>query len=419
MKIHYTFLLLFILSISSSTYAQVPVVSSITGPSTVCSTPAAGKTFTAVATNTPTSYMWSVTPSAGVVITNSTSAVATISFSTVNQTYTITVTASNGAGTSAPLTKSVFVYETPNVTFSGSTNFCKGYPTSLQASSTNLSASTTLVNYNWLPSAGLSSTTGPSVTASPTVITTYTLTGTIGNCSHSIPITITPKDSPTISVNSVSVDVCVGQSTTLTASGATSFTWTGGITNGVGFTPQFNNFYYVSGTGANGCIDSAGVTVNINPYPVIFASVSPTLICTGNTSTLTITGNATTYSINSIPVAVSSTLSPANSTTYTIIGSTIYGCRDTVKVALKVSPCIGIKENFTETNKLLIYPNPNKGTFIIKGSDNEKALIVNEIGQIIKTIYLTEGKEETITGLPNGIYIIISNTSRSKVVIQQ
>lgn len=415
MKIRYTFFLLFLVSLFS--YAQVPVISSITGPSTLCSMPAAGKTYTASATNSPTSYMWSVSPSAGVVITNGTSAIATISFSTVNQTYIITVTATNGSGTSAPLSKNVFVYETPNVTFSGSTNFCSGSPTALQASSTNLSASTTLVNYTWLPSAGLSSTTGPSVTAFPMVTTIYTLTGTIGNCSQSIPITITPKNSPTITVNTVSVDVCVGQSTTLTASGANSYTWTGGISNGVGFTPQFNNFYIVSGTGANGCVDSVGVTVNVNPYPVISAAVNPTLICSGKSATLAISGNASTFSINSNPVAATSTLSPANSTTYTIIGSTIYGCTDTVKVSIKVSPCVGIKENYAEANKLLIYPNPNNGTFIIKGWANEKAVIVNELGQIIRTLYLSEGKQEVINGLPNGIYSIISNTSRNRVVI--
>lgn len=69
-----------------------------------------------------------------------------------------------------------------NVTASDST-ICGG-STTLTATGAN--------NYTWSPATGLSSTTGASVSASPTVTTTYTVIGTIGNClADTTTITIT------------------------------------------------------------------------------------------------------------------------------------------------------------------------------------------------------------------------------------
>ncbi len=69
-----------------------------------------------------------------------------------------------------------------NVTASDST-ICGG-STTLTATGAN--------NYMWSPATGLSSTSGASVTASPTVTTTYTVIGTIGNClADTTTITIT------------------------------------------------------------------------------------------------------------------------------------------------------------------------------------------------------------------------------------
>ena len=68
-------------------------------------------------------------------------------------------------------------------------------------------------------------------------------------------------------VNLAHVTVCAGESVTLTASGGVSYSWTGGITNGVSFTPTVTTTYTVTGTDANGCTGTDQVTVTVNPLP--------------------------------------------------------------------------------------------------------------------------------------------------------
>jgi hypothetical protein len=175
--------------LSNQAYGQAPIMQSIDGLSSVCSPPAAQKNFTAVAINNPTQYNWSVIPSTGVVISNPSSQVTMISFPNTNLTYTIMCSAANAFGTSNVKTKIVTVYETPTVTFSGNNTFCQGSSTNLSASPTIISASSTL-SYSWSPSTGLNSTTSQNVVASPPTTTTYSVLLTIGSCTNMAMITV-------------------------------------------------------------------------------------------------------------------------------------------------------------------------------------------------------------------------------------
>ncbi|MFC4262015.1 T9SS type A sorting domain-containing protein [Ferruginibacter yonginensis] len=92
-----------------------------------------------------------------------------------------------------------------------SASFCSpsGSPVALTASG----AST----YAWSPAAGLSATTGASVTASPTGNTTYTVTGTDGNgCTNTATSVISVSASPVItSATALPTSVCSGGNTQL------------------------------------------------------------------------------------------------------------------------------------------------------------------------------------------------------------
>lgn len=55
--------------------------------------------------------------------------------------------------------------------------------------------------------------------------------------------------------------ICSGESTTLSGSGALSYVWDNGVTDGVPFTPVANNTYTVIGTDANGCSNTDQVSV--------------------------------------------------------------------------------------------------------------------------------------------------------------
>jgi hypothetical protein len=132
----------------------------------------------------------------------------------------------------------------------------------LQASATILMASPT-INYFWAPGTGLNTQSGPNVTASPTINTTYTVTATKGICYNTAAITVSVLPKPNVGASPASATVCFGGTVALAGTGANTYTWTGGITNGVPFTATASAFYMVTGTGANGCTDTSGTQVNV------------------------------------------------------------------------------------------------------------------------------------------------------------
>src|SRR5258706_8468605 len=80
--------------------------------------------------------------------------------------------------------------------------------------------------YIWTPSTNLSASTGSPVTASSSSTTTYTVTGTDNNgCSATTQVTVMVNPLPVITVTPPPA-ICNGQSATLTASGAQSYSWT-------------------------------------------------------------------------------------------------------------------------------------------------------------------------------------------------
>ncbi|MGZ4098247.1 MAG: T9SS type A sorting domain-containing protein [Bacteroidia bacterium] len=415
---------LFVLFISVASYAQVPVMGPITGPTSACSSPAQPNTYNASASNSPTAYAWSVFPSTGVIIANPISANTTINFPYSNGTYTIYCSASNGFGNSSQVTYTVNIFETPTVTFSGANTFCQGSSTALQASSTILAASTTIY-YNWTPPTGLNTTSGPNVMASPNVPTTYTVTGTIGNCSNTSTITITPLASPTLSCTIQNNPPCLGQTVTVNVFGASTYTFFGGIMNGVPFTPTTSVVnVLVTGANANGCTDTLATDIFVQQPPSFTAASNHSVICAGNPAIIYANGNANTYSLNAVQMnpngvqAASITITPTITTTYTLVGESSPGCKTSTTITQNVASCIGIAEHSSgSATGLILYPNPSKGRFVIISETDDNAIITNELGQVIKTITLIDGKEEAVSGLSEGIYFIVTSTSRKKLVV--
>jgi len=121
------------------------------------------------------------------------------------------------------------------------------------------------LTYAWTPTTGVTPATGigASITVAPTTTTTYTATGTDATtgCTVTGTATVTVSNvKPTVTIVATAPSVCSGISTTtLTASGATNYSWspTTGLTpaSGIGATvianPASNTVYTV--TGDNGC----------------------------------------------------------------------------------------------------------------------------------------------------------------------
>ena len=66
-----------------------------------------------------------------------------------------------------------------------------------------------------------------------------------------------------------------------------------------------------------------------------------------------------------------------------------------------------------------LFPNPNSGTFVLKGQLGESYAIVNELGQVVKEIKLNQVETIEIAGLKSGMYIVLSTAGleRKKMIV--
>ena len=310
------------------TVNQAPTLT--VNPATICE----GTNATLTASGAST-YTWS--PATGLSSTSD----ATITASpTVTTNYTIAATDGNGCTNSD--TTSVFVVTTLTVNVTN-TAICLGNSTTLTSSGAN--------TYTWTPSTGLSATSGATVTANPTVTTTYSITGMSGTCSASTTTTLTVNALPVITVNSGTI--CAGQETlTLTAGGASTYTWSPGLglNAASGATvianPTVTITYTIIGTDINTCTNTINSLVTVNQAPTV--TVNPTTICGGANATLTASG-ASTYTWSpvtglSATSGASVTASPTITTNYTIAATDGNGCKNSINsvVTVNQAPTISI-----------------------------------------------------------------------------
>ncbi len=221
----------------------------------------------------------------------------------------------------------------PTVTASASpSSICIGGSSTLSASGAN--------NYTWSHSLG----SGSSKTVAPTSTTTYSVTGTNQyGCTGTATVSVTVNPLPSVTASASPAAICNGATSVLTASGANTYNWSGGLGSGASktVTPSATTTYTVTGTSPAGCTGTATVSVTVNPLPSVSASASPAAICNGATSVLTASSNitGTTYSWNSpLGEGSSKTVTPTSTSSYTVTGMTTAGCTGTATVSVTVNP---------------------------------------------------------------------------------
>ncbi|MBK8143746.1 MAG: hypothetical protein IPK62_01480 [Bacteroidetes bacterium] len=140
-----------------------------------------------------------------------------------------------------------------------------------------------------------------------------------------------------VTASASSPSICSGASSTLTATGATNYTWDPGalLGNNIVVNPILTTTYTVTGNDA-GCGATATVTITVNT-PTVTASASPATICLGESSVLT-GGGATSYVWNPGALVGSPTVTPGATTTYTVIGTDALGCTATSVTSVTVNP---------------------------------------------------------------------------------
>ena len=228
------------------------------------------------------------------------------------------------ATTSVTITSS----STTSVTVNSST-VCAGTSAILTAT-----PSTAGGTFSWTPGGQTTS----SISVSPGSTTTYSVTYTLAGCSGTNNGIVTVKPLPTVTVNSPTI--CSGQTATLTANGATTYTWnTGSTTNPLTVSPTTNTNFTVTGI-TNGCTNTAVSNVSVISLPTV--TVNSPVICASQTATLTASG-AATYAWNTGSTANPLTVSPTTNTNFTVTGTT-NGCTNTAvsNVVVNSNPTVTV-----------------------------------------------------------------------------
>ncbi len=243
-----------------------------------------------------TSYTWS-----GLILNNTTFTPAT------STNYTVTATDANGCENTA--VKSITVNALPTISVIAT-------PTN---AATCLGSSLTLAGggattYTW--TGGITNNTS----FIPTTNTTYSVTGTDNNgCLNTAVKSITVNALPTLTISGAP-SVCLGNSVTLTASGASTYSWVAGsIGNTEIVNPTTNTTYTVNGTDANGCKNTTTKLITVNQNPVI--QVNSGTVCPGYSFTM-IPNGAVSYTFSN----ASNTVLPVSTTVYSVSGTNSLGC---------------------------------------------------------------------------------------------
>lgn len=234
-------------------------------------------------------------------------------------------------------------------------------------------------------------------------------------------VQITVHALPTVVAQVSDASVCPGQNVTFTGSGAQTYAWNNGVTNGTAISPITAGTYTVTGTDANGCVNTANVAVTINPVPTVNLG-NDIVICQSQAPVTLNAGTHTGYNWSTGFTTASIIVS--NTGNYSVSVSNAEGCTATDAVTVTVNACLGIEELALNTS---VSPNPTQGLINVAfGNKLTDAMIqVTDLqGKIIFKQSNFNGTETIIdlTATQAGIYFLNvaqgNQVSRSRIVKQ-
>ncbi len=272
----------------------LPILSVTPTTSTICE----GSNVTLNATGV-SDFIWS--PALGLNTTVGSSVIASPTITTI---YSITGTDINGC--SDVISTEVNVDPKPNIILTPpNADICIGSSINISAFGAN--------TYSWTPNFGLDNTNTQSVIANPTSSTNYTITGTdLNGCTNSANFQLNVGINPNISITPVNPIICEGENISLSASGASQYTWSPDINLSavsgimVNASPDVTTTYTLVGMDDIGCSDSVTTTISVNSLPSAqIQNNNGTTICTGDSAIVVVdvSGNPpwiVSYAVNGV-----------------------------------------------------------------------------------------------------------------------
>jgi CotH kinase protein/Secretion system C-terminal sorting domain len=224
---------------------------------------------------------------------------------------------------SAPITVNINPY--PVISIAGSNSACIGSPATITASGAT--------SYVW-STGQTSNSISPIINAT----TTVSVQGTSLGCTTTGSKTISVLPLPTVSITATSPNVCSGDSTVLTASGANTYTWSNGA-NGTSTSVNLvtATTYTATGIDVNGCINNASISIGIIPPPTITITSNAASVCIGDTAILTASG-ANNFIWDNGQTGPILKVSPSVAAVYSVTGTNASGCIGSNSKAINILP---------------------------------------------------------------------------------
>ncbi len=228
-----------------------------------------------------------------------------------------------------------------------------------------------------------------------------------GTCVGAVSGSFTVNALPILNVSGNTV-ICSGQSTTLSASGANSYTWNSSNNLGnIAISPTATSVYTLSGSdGVTLCTDTKTIQVMVNPVPIVSISGN-TNICEGESTSLIASGANFSYNWSNNVNAASNFITPTVTTVYTVTGNNISGCSNSSTVEVRVDYCTGIEKSIDSVHDIKIYPNPISGIVFIELENPAQLILYNETGLLLLRNSLSAGRNEIdLRSFSAGIYFL-------------
>jgi hypothetical protein len=281
----------------------------------------------------------------------------------------------------------------PVLSISGGTSVCAGQSSTLTASGA--------ASYQWQGQGQ-----GNSVVVTPGSNTTYTVTGTsAGNCSTDQTITVHVTPLPVLAIAG-NQNVCLGGSTTLTASGAQTYSWNMGGTAAVQvLAPQVATSYTITGTNnPSSCSASTVITVNVLPLPAISVA-GPDTVCSGDLVVLNAQGG-NLYAWNGVQGTSTYSLHAIANTVFTVTGTDQNGCSAKATHAVALEDCTGLND-LSADNNVRVYPNPTTGRVQVILNEPATVTMHDAAGKLILSERMEKGENMIdLSSYSTGIYLL-------------
>ncbi len=239
-------------------------------------------------------------------------------------------------------------------------------------------------------------------------------------------VTFTALALPVVTATAGSAAVCAGDSTVVTASGASGYFWfpISAGTPSVTVTPSATTTYTVVGTDVNGCTDTTTVTVTVNALPTVTVSALGT-VCVDDASVLLTQGSPAGGVYSGTGVGAGN-FSPAtagvgtHAITYTYTDTS--GCTNAATQNIIVDACVGINE-LNINNLLSATPNPATEVVTLTWNPAVRVAVIEVVdiqGRVVNTVSnpTTSSVNIDVVSLPAGVYTIRVIDNVNKVTPQ-